>query len=238
MKGTPGLRAVIFQHEADQGEGQLGPALRGAGFELVHRFRGAHHDDVDAALVVVLGGPMGVYEADLHPFLHAERAVLAERLALDRPCLGLCLGAQLLASAAGADVFPGKNGLEAGPVPLRLTRDAAQDPVFAEVPPRLLVAQLHRDTFSPVPGATLLASTDRYSQQAFRLGRSYGLQFHAELTCADFGGWLDGAEAELAAAGRALAPLKAQLGKLQAAEPATAALLRRLALALAAPPRA
>jgi GMP synthase (glutamine-hydrolysing) len=227
------VKAVLYQHQRNEGEGRLGPALEAAGFELVHRFRGTQHDDVEAALVVVLGGPMGVYEADLHPFLHEERAVLAERLASDRPCLGLCLGAQLLASAAGAEVFPGRNGLEVGALPVRFTREAAEDPVFSAAPPRLLVPLWHRDTFSPVPGATLLASTDRYSQQVFRLGRSYGIQFHAELGADVFGQWLDEGREELAAAGKDVGLLQAPLGKLRGAEPALGELLQRLADQLA-----
>jgi GMP synthase (glutamine-hydrolysing) len=223
------VKAVIYQHERSEGEGRLGPALQAAGFELVHRFRATQHDDVEAALLVVLGGPMGVYEADLHPFLNGERAVLAERLAQGRPCLGVCLGAQLLASAAGAEVFPGKNGLEVGALPVRFTREAAQDPVFSAAPPRLLVPLWHRDTFSPVPGATLLASTDRYSQQVFRVGRSYGLQFHAELTADVFGQWLDAGRDELAAAGKDLGLLQGSLSKLRGAEPALDELMRRLA---------
>ena len=227
------MQAIIVQHERSEDEGLIGPALKRAGFELVHRFRGVHHQDVEAALVVVLGGRVGVYEADRHPFLLEERALLAERLANDRPCLGICLGAQLLASAAGAENFKGKNGLEVGVAPVRLTREAAADPAFSAAPPKLTVAHWHGDTFGPVPGATLLASTDRYSQQAFRLGRSYGLQFHLELTAEAFGQWLTAGEAELVAAGKDLAALRAQLGKLKGAEAAGVALLERLAEQLA-----
>jgi GMP synthase (glutamine-hydrolysing) len=227
------MRAVVIQHEESEGLGLLGPALKAAGFELTHRFRGAHHDDVSVDLVVVLGGRMGVYEAAQHPFLLDERAVLAERLALDRPCLGVCLGAQLLASAAGAEVSPGKNGLEVGVAAVRMTRDAGLDPAFAGAGPKLTVAHWHADTFGPVPGAALLASSDRYTQQAFRVGRSYGLQFHAELTADAFGSWLQAGQDELRGAGKDPSQLQAQLGKLRGAEASLEALLTRLARALA-----
>ncbi|WP_244222438.1 glutamine amidotransferase-related protein [Corallococcus praedator] len=95
------MRAVVFEHEEHEGPGLLGPALEAAGFTLVRRFRTVRREDVDAPLVVVMGGPMGVYEADAHPFLKDELALLGERLASERACVGVCLGAQLLAAAAG-----------------------------------------------------------------------------------------------------------------------------------------
>jgi GMP synthase (glutamine-hydrolysing) len=172
------MRAVVFEHDEDAGLGLLGPALQQAGFTLVKRFRTARREDVDAELVVVMGGHMGAYEADQHPFLREEMALLSERLANERPCLG----AQMLAAAAGAEVFLGKNGLEVGALPVRWTQEGLKDPVIAGVRPRTVMPHWHQDTFKPVPGATLLASTDRYSQQAFRLGKSYGFQFHLELS--------------------------------------------------------
>jgi GMP synthase (glutamine-hydrolysing) len=184
---------------------------------------------VDADLVVVMGGSMGVYEAEQHPFLHEELALLTERLANERPCLGICLGAQLLASAAGAEVFVGRNGFEVGVAPVRWTQDGLKDPVIAGVRPKTVVAHWHGDTFKPVASATLLASTDRYSQQAFRLGTSYGFQFHLELTAAELGRWFDLGAEDLRQRGKDLQELEAQLPKLKAAETENTELLRRLA---------
>ncbi len=227
------MKAVVIQHETHEDLGRLGPALAEAGFSVTRRFRGVEHADVEAPLVVVLGGPMGVYQADQHPFLREEQALLTERLALDRPCVGICLGAQLLAAAAGAEVYPGKNGLEIGVGTVRLTKDAATDPVFSAAKERLTVAHWHGDTYSAVPGATLLASSDRYTQQAFRLGRSYGLQFHAELTADELGQWLALGADELKEQGKDVAALRAQLSKLKAAEGPLRELLTRLAYAVA-----
>lgn len=225
-----GMRAVVMQHEEHEGPGLLGPALQAAGFTLVKRFRTAKHEDVDAELVVVLGGPMGVYEADRHPFLHEELNVLRERLALGKPVLGICLGAQLLAAAAGSEVFVGKNGLEVGVGPVRWTPQGLADSVLAGVKPRTAVAHWHQDTFKPVPGATLLASTDRYSQQAFRLGDSYGFQFHMELTADEFDRWLTHGKEELEELyEKKVDELRAQLPKLRAAEPELRELTERLA---------
>lgn len=224
------MRAVVMQHEEHEGPGLLGPALEAAGFTLVKRFRGVKREDVDAELVVVMGGTMGVYEADRHPFLGEEMGLLAERLALSRPVLGICLGAQLLAAAAGSEVFLGKNGLEVGVAPVRWTKEGLADTVLAGVRPRTAVAHWHQDTFKPVPGATLLASTDRYSQQAFRLGNSYGLQFHIELTADDFERWLiQGAEELTELYEKNVEELRAQVPKLRAAEGENRELLERLA---------
>ncbi len=223
------MRAVVMQHEEHEGPGMLGPALQAAGFSLVKRFRTVKREDVDAELVVVLGGTMGVYEADLHPFLEEELEVLRERLALERPVLGICLGAQLLAAAAGSEVFVGKNGLEVGVGPVRWTQEGLADPVLAGVRARTPVAHWHQDTYKPVAGATLLASTDRYSQQAFRLGASYGFQFHMELTASEFERWLTEGAADLEARGKKVDELRAQLPKLRAAEPELRDLTERLA---------
>jgi GMP synthase (glutamine-hydrolysing) len=211
-------KAIILQHEQHEGLELLEPALVAAGFTLIKRFRHVEREDLDAPLVVVLGGSMGVYDAHEHPFLSHELAFLSERLALNRPTLGICLGAQLLAAAAGATVSPGKNGLELGVAPVRLTAAAATDPVFQGLPPKLTVAHWHADTFTPVDGATLLASTDRYTQQAFRLGTSYGVQFHPELGAASFTHWLALGEEALRAQGKKVEELRAQAGKLGAAE--------------------
>jgi GMP synthase (glutamine-hydrolysing) len=223
------MRAVIFEHDEDAGISQLGPALQQAGFTLVKRFRTTRREDVDAELVVIMGGHMGVYEADQHPFLKEEIALLSERLANERPCLGICLGAQMLATAAGAEVFLGRNGFEVGALPVRWTQEGLKDPVIAGVRPRTVMAHWHQDTYKPVPGATLLASTDRYTQQAFRLGKSYGFQFHMELNAADLDRWLTQWSDSLAKNGKDVAELRSQVPKLKAAETELTELQHRLA---------
>ncbi|MBL8910730.1 MAG: type 1 glutamine amidotransferase [Archangium sp.] len=226
------MRAVIWQHEENEGPGLLEKPLRDAGFTLVSRFRAPKHEDLEAELIVVMGGAMSVTSLDAHPFLRDEQAVLAERLALDKPVLGICLGAQLLASAAGATVTRGKNGFEVGIAPVRWTKQGLEDAATRGMPAKQTFAHWHEDTWSPVPGATLLASTDRYTQQGFKLGRSYGLQFHPELSAELFGGWLT-AEAELLAAdGKDVDELRASLPKLKSAEPQNIAFLEQLVRAL------
>src|SRR3954471_8798597 len=152
------MRAAVLQHETHEHLGLLEPALTGAGFTLVRRFRDVEHADLEAELVVVLGGGMSVGDP-AHPFLAKEQAFLAERLTLERPCLGICLGAQLLAAAAGSSVFKGKNGFELGVAPVRWTVAGRADPVLAGLPAKLNAAHWHQDTFDPVAGAELLGST-------------------------------------------------------------------------------
>lgn len=226
------MRAVIWQHEEHEGPHLLEKPLLDAGYTLTTRFRDPRHDDLEADLVVVMGGAMSVTSMEAHPFLGEERAILTERLALDRPSLGICLGAQLLASAAGATVTRGKNGFEVGVAPVRWTKQGLEDAAARGMPAKQTFAHWHEDTWSAVPNATLLASTDRYTQQAFRLNRSYGLQFHPELTADAFASWLR-AEAELLAAdGKSLTELESALPKLKAAEPQNRAFLEQLVRSL------
>lgn len=222
--------AVVIQHEEHEGPGLLRPALEGAGFQLALRHREVRDEDVRAPLVLVMGGPMGVYEASRYPFLLDELRLLRARLEARRPSLGICLGAQLLAAAAGARVYPGTHGWELGVMPISLTPDGRKDLAFAPLPASLDVAQWHEDTFDPVPGATLLASTERYPQQAFRIGSSYGLQFHPELTPEHLGSWLRAAPGDVKEAGRDVEAVEREdLPGLSAAQPAVRGLLDRLA---------
>jgi GMP synthase (glutamine-hydrolysing) len=223
-------RAIIFQHEEHEGPGLLGMALEEAGFTLETRLRQVRPGDEDAPLVVVLGGAMAVYEADRYPFLHQELSALRTRLSRGLPVLGVCLGSQLLASAAGAPVAAGREGFEVGALPVTFTAEAREDAVFGPAGPSLTVAHWHQDTFEPVSGAALLASTQRYPQQAFRLGPSYGLQFHLELTAEELWRWAQRLPHELAPAGVSLEEMRVHhVPALAQAEPSLRAAAARLA---------
>jgi len=147
-------------------------------------------------LLVVLGGPIGVYENDDYPFIDAEVALIEKRLGMDMPVLGICLGSQLMAKALGARVYA--SGVkEIGWAPIELTDDGR-----AACLRRLentAVLHWHGDTFDLPAGAKRLASTSACANQAFSYGTSaLALQFHAETAGVAVEGWLVGHTGEIA----------------------------------------
>lgn len=133
-------------------------------------------------LLVVLGGPMGVYEAEAIPFLRAELDLLRKRLAEKRPVIGVCLGAQLIAEAAGGHVYKGSAGFEVGFGELSRAPGAEATGLGQALPSRFPALHWHGDTFDLPSGATLLASSSRYANQIFAIGRhALGLQCHLEV---------------------------------------------------------
>jgi GMP synthase (glutamine-hydrolysing) len=157
-------------------------------------------DALDASLLVVLGGPMGVYEAEAYPFLRDEIEVLKTRLPAEAPTLGVCLGAQLIAAATGARVFPGGR-FELGYEPIELT-EAGCDSCLAALLDDPRVLHWHGDTYDLPAGATRLASSAAYREQAFSIGpRILGVQFHPEVDAAMLDVWIREGGDELARAG-------------------------------------
>lgn len=155
---------------------------RGIGLERVEVDEGESVPDPrDFPAVLVMGGPMGAYEDAEYPWLVAEKRALRQAVDAGVPCWGVCLGAQLLAAALDASVYPGTQP-EVGVEEVYVTAAAAGDPVFAGAPARFRSLQWHGDTFDLPAGAVLLASSAAYQNQAFAYGNSYGLQFHVEVT--------------------------------------------------------
>jgi GMP synthase (glutamine-hydrolysing) len=148
------------------------------------------------AAIVAMGGAMGAYEDAAFPWLSAEKRLIAEAVGAGHPFWGVCLGAQLLAASLGANVAPGPRA-ELGVLPVLLSGEAASDPVFAGAPETFMSLQWHGDTYELPEGATRLARSELYEQQAFVLKRAYGLQFHLEVTAQLAGEWMQiGAYAE------------------------------------------
>jgi GMP synthase (glutamine-hydrolysing) len=143
------------------------------------------HAEVDG--VVTMGGPMNVDEVERYPGLAAEREWLAEAVRLEMPVLGVCLGAQLLARALGAEVRPGE-GAEIGFAPVEVHDPG--DPILGALAPSATVLHWHGDVFDLPPGAQPLASSEQTQHQAFRTGNAWGLLFHAEADAALVESWL------------------------------------------------
>jgi len=191
---------TVIRHVEIEDLGYIGESLERAGI----RSRYVDADSLPAgelgaggASLIVLGGPMGVYEAERYPFLGAEIELIQAFLAGGRPVLGICLGAQLVAAAAGARVYPGAAGKEIGWAPVQLTDAGLADPLWAGFPERFQTFHWHGDTFDLPAGAELLARTERYVQ-AFRLGpTAYGVQFHPEVVPAQLESWIRAYRLEL-----------------------------------------
>jgi GMP synthase (glutamine-hydrolysing) len=197
------MTVVAFRHMAGDGLGSLAGIMTRAGvaFEYIDTPRTdlSGFDALAPELLIVLGGSPGVYQKDIFPFLQAEMEIIKKRLAADRPVLGICLGAQLMAAALGADVYPGKPGSERGWHALTLTPAGEKSPVAHLGRVQTSMLHWHGDTFDFPEGATLLASSDLYRHQAFSYGRnSIGLQCHAEITPAQVEAWLIGCAGDIA----------------------------------------
>lgn len=204
---------LVLRHLAFEDLGAFAAPLSVAGFaiEMVEPFAGLGGlDPRTPDLVIFLGGPIGVYEAERYPWTVAETAFVADRLASGKPIFGICLGAQFMAQAAGARVFPGELK-EIGLAQIALTEAGRASPLapFADDP---LTLHWHGDTFALPAGATLLAGSALYAHQAFRLGAGQiATQFHPEAGGEGFERWLIGHTLELAAAGIDVPALRAAM---------------------------
>ncbi len=148
----------------------------------------------DAAALVFLGGPMNVDDIERFPFLAREQEIIQQAVRRKIPMLGICLGAQLIARALGARVFPA-GVKEMGWHAVETTPAAASDPLFKHFRPVETVFHWHGDTFDLPEGATFLARSDRVMNQAFRyLDFVWGIQFHLEITVKMVAEWLEVAE--------------------------------------------
>ena len=197
------LHAAVLSHLPFEDLGTLEPELLRRGFAI---------ETVDAAtanfpvtqlqnadLLVVLGGPIGVYDTADYPFLTCEIDALRQRLAARKPTLGICLGAQLVAAALGARVYPGERGSEIGWFPLLPVASARVPAWFQPLLARdLALFHWHGDTFDLPQEALHLSRTDRYENQAFALGDfALALQFHPEVTAQGLERWYVGHSCEL-----------------------------------------
>jgi GMP synthase (glutamine-hydrolysing) len=165
--------------------------LRTAGYQGHYVDAGGGDSAFDpraADLVVVLGGPISAYAVEDYPFIADEMALLRARVAANRPTLAICLGAQILAQALGARVYPG--AAEIGWAPIRLTAPGQQSVLRAVGRDGVPVLHWHGDTFDLPKGAQSLAYTPDCATEAFSLGATLAVQFHPEVGARHFERWL------------------------------------------------
>lgn len=178
--------ALILTHKQDEGSCTLGQTIsdRGMRIKTINVPR-AGLEGIDALrpdLMVVMGGPIGVYQADYFPFLKTEIEMLKARIAADKPTIGICLGSQLIATALGATVVKGDAGMEMGWSPLTLTDAAKGTEAELLCGSKTNMLHWHGDTFNLPEGATLLASSEKYKHQIFVYGQNIlGIQSHPEV---------------------------------------------------------
>jgi GMP synthase-like glutamine amidotransferase len=197
---------LVVQHSPTESAGRLGDWLGSAGLLLDPRtpYDGSALPSLDGYDgLVVLGGGMGAYDDVEAPWLPATRDLLRAAAGGALPTLGICLGAQLLAGALGGVVHPAAEGPEIGPGLVAKRDVAADDRLFKTVPFTPDVVHWHFDEIATLPSsATLLASSTRYQNQAFRVGAAaWGLQFHIETTPEMVRGWAEADAALLTADG-------------------------------------
>lgn len=147
----------------------------------------------DYQALVILGGPASVY--DDHQYLKEEEILIKDAMTKNISTLGICLGSQLIAKAAGARVYRGARK-EIGWYPIELTQDGMND-IFKGLKRNVTVFQWHGDTYDLPPNAINLAKSDLYPVQAFRVGSAIGIQFHLEVSKEMVMGWIREYEAEL-----------------------------------------
>jgi len=176
-------RALIVRHTPFEGAAGFRLPIEQAGYDF-HRINVSDpefpaFDWLDPDLVVVMGGPMGVYEREAYSWIDGEIIGIALRIAAGRPTLGVCMGSQLIAAALGSAVYPGPVK-EVGFAPIALTGAGQKSPLRHLDGVSLL--HWHGDTFDLPPGAERLAETGNYANQGFRIGDSLlALQFHPEM---------------------------------------------------------
>ncbi len=202
--------ALIIRHVPHEGVAAYRDPIEEAGY---------HVDRIDVAdpafasldlrvhdLVIMMGGPMAVYEHEAHPWIPCQMRRLALRLAADRPTLGVCFGAQMIAGALGAKVYPG-GAKEVGFHPVTIHDPESPLRHVADVP----VLHWHGDTFTLPDNVELLASSHVYEHQAFRRGRNLlALQFHAEMgEDPRFDAWIEQSPEDVAAVGHTPDSLRA-----------------------------
>ena len=189
------MKVLVLRHVPHEHLGTLALSLRASNliYEYVNFYENEHPNISvdDLCGLIILGGPMNVYETNKYPFLQMEDRLIKQVIEKDAPVLGICLGAQLIAKALGSRVIKNKEK-EIGWYPLKMTEEASKDRLFKHFNSEETVFQWHGDTFEIPEGAVHLAKSTLCTNQAFRYRDNvYGLQFHIEVTPQMILEWLD-----------------------------------------------
>ena len=179
------MRVHWLQHADFEDLGCIAPWLAAKGYSVsgTRLYAGETPPEPSAFdALVVMGGPMNIYDYAAHPWLRREKAAIRAAVDAGKRVLGVCLGAQLLADVLGGPVTRNADS-EIGWFALNLTEAGRASPFFADLPERFTGFHWHGDTYALPPGAACLASSEGCAQQAFALGSQVlGLQFHLEVT--------------------------------------------------------
>jgi GMP synthase-like glutamine amidotransferase len=184
------LRIHALQHVPFEGLGHIAPWITAQGHHLTRTrlYAGeALPSPKDFDRLIIMGGPMNIYEDEQYPWLIREKALINQAIDAGKSLVGICLGAQLLADALGSPVFAGPEK-EIGWWPISLTTAGKNCELLRGLPDRATVFHWHGDTFDLPQGAVHLAESAACGQQAFLFdNRILGLQFHLESTPATVG---------------------------------------------------
>ncbi len=186
QKRKAAATVCVLQHIYCETPGTISDCLLSAGIDM-HFVRTFERNPIPSSLdtqagLIVMGGPMSVYDHEQFPFLLEEQRLIEKALKDDKPVLGVCLGSQLLAATLGAEVKSGAQK-EIGWYPVTLAESAAIDALWKELPARFTAYHWHGDVFDLPQGAVSLASSELTPCQGFRYGaNAYGFLFHMEVT--------------------------------------------------------
>jgi GMP synthase (glutamine-hydrolysing) len=180
-------KIYVLQHHPAETLGTIAEALEGAAlawqYVRVHEGQPVPASMKGAGGLIVMGGPMSVYQTERYPFLKDEMRLIQTAVEDKRPVLGVCLGGQIVAAALGAKVEKNPRGKEIGWHPVQLTPEAQEDRLFRGVPETIMPFHWHGDHFELPSGAVALANSDKTPCQAYRYGDIvYAIQFHIEVT--------------------------------------------------------
>jgi GMP synthase (glutamine-hydrolysing) len=195
---------LVFQHDPFEDLGVFAEVLerQGLSYRVIRLFHGEMPTEDWERIkgLIVLGGPMSVQDEELYPFLRWEKRIIHAAILESVPILGVCLGAQLIASTLGTSVYRGPVK-EIGWSSISITPHGQVDSLLGYLPEKATVFQWHSDGFDLPPGGIRLASSINFENQAFRIGKTiYGLQFHLEVTPRMIERWIDERSKDLARA--------------------------------------